>query len=195
MYQGLSILYDWSLSICQSGWAHWGSEQGSWQCFSDVTNQGKAAKWQTPHNPPESLLTGYKWRTEETVKGLNPGVISKVGCVTVMRLHRLSASAKQCQNRWSRSPPVYRDLSMHHDWPLKKSHCRFANQIERKFESVRGPGWGYQCCFADVTNRVKLRLRCRPSRLETGRKVTVGLNRSKWQKPYSFHVICFQPDF
>ena len=38
-----------------------------------------------------------------------------------MRLHQLSPSAKQCQNHWSRSPLVYRDLSMHHDWPLKKA--------------------------------------------------------------------------
>ena len=27
------------------------------------------------------------------------------------------------------------DLNTRHDWPDKKSHCRFANQVEGKFET------------------------------------------------------------
>ena len=29
-----------------------------------------------------------------------------------------------------RLPPVFQYLSTHHDWPVKKSHCQFANQVE-----------------------------------------------------------------
>ena len=33
----------------------------------------------------------------------------------------LSPSAKKRQNPCSRPPPVYQDLSTHHDWPVKKA--------------------------------------------------------------------------
>ena len=47
----------------------------------------------------------------------------------------LSLSAKQRQDPSSGPTAVYQDLSMHHNniGPLK-SHCRFADQDERKFE-------------------------------------------------------------
>ena len=32
-------------------------------------------------------------------------------------------SAKQCQNPCSGLPAVYPDLSMHHNWPVKKDLC------------------------------------------------------------------------
>ena len=32
-------------------------------------------------------------------------------------------------------PPVYQDLSRHHDWPVYKSNRRFANQVDRKLET------------------------------------------------------------
>ena len=32
----------------------------------------------------------------------------------------LSASAKHCQNSCFGAPPMWQDLSMHHDWPGKK---------------------------------------------------------------------------
>ena len=32
-------------------------------------------------------------------------------------------------------PPVYQDLSTFHNWPVKKSRCRFASHVERKFET------------------------------------------------------------
>ena len=36
-------------------------------------------------------------------------------------LKGLSASAKQRRNPCSGFPPVYQDLSRHHDWPVKKA--------------------------------------------------------------------------
>ena len=33
-------------------------------------------------------------------------------------------------------PPVFQDLIMRHEWPVcQKSHCRFASQVEWKFET------------------------------------------------------------
>ena len=50
----------------------------------------------------------------------------------------LTPSVKQCQNPCSGLPAVYPDLSMHHDWPVKKALVLFvviANQVEGKFET------------------------------------------------------------
>ena len=44
----------------------------------------------------------------------------------------LSPSVKQCQNPCSGPPPVYKDLSARHDWPVKKAIVDFANQVEWK---------------------------------------------------------------
>ena len=33
---------------------------------------------------------------------------------------------------------MYQDLSTPYDWPVEKSHCQFANQVERKFETHSG---------------------------------------------------------
>ena len=64
-------------------------------------------------------------------------------------------SAKQRWHPCSGPPPVYHDLSMCHDWPVKKGIVSgFANQDERKFvEFVGGREQGSRCCFADVTNQ------------------------------------------
>ena len=40
----------------------------------------------------------------------------------------LRPSVKQRRNPCSGSSVVYQDWSNRHDWPVKKSHCRFANQ-------------------------------------------------------------------
>ena len=58
-----------------------------------------------------------------------------VACATDETKLWLRQSVKQCRNPCSRSPAVYQDLSTCHDWPVKKSHCRFANQVEGKFET------------------------------------------------------------
>ena len=42
-----------------------------------------------------------------------------VVCVTEETKLRLSPSAKQRQNPCSGPPPVYKDLSTRHDWPVK----------------------------------------------------------------------------
>ena len=51
------------------------------------------------------------------------------------KLCRLSPFAKQHRKSFSEPPAVSQDLSTRHDWSIKKSHCRFANQYERKFET------------------------------------------------------------
>ena len=48
-----------------------------------------------------------------------------VGCATDETKLWLSPSAKQCRNPCSGSPPVYQDLSMRHDWPVKKAIVDF----------------------------------------------------------------------
>ena len=58
-----------------------------------------------------------------------------VACATDETKLWLRPSVKQRRNPCSRSPAVYQDLSTCHDWPVKKSHCRFANQVEGKFET------------------------------------------------------------
>ena len=51
----------------------------------------------------------------------------------------LSPSAKQCRNPCSGPPPVYQDLSTHHDWPVKQATVDLiANQDERKFQHSSG---------------------------------------------------------
>ena len=73
-----------------------------------------------------------------------------IACATDDSKLWLSPSAKQRWNPCSGSPPVCQDLNTYHDWPVKKSRCLFANQIERKFEtsfryfveSVVGPEQG-----------------------------------------------------
>ena len=47
----------------------------------------------------------------------------------------LRPSVKQRRNPCSGSSPVHQDWSTRHDWPVKKRHCRFANQVEGKFET------------------------------------------------------------
>ena len=47
----------------------------------------------------------------------------------------LRPSVKQRRNPCSGSSPVYQEWSTRHDWPVKKSHCRVANQVEGKFET------------------------------------------------------------
>ena len=47
----------------------------------------------------------------------------------------LRPSVKQDRNPCSGSSPVYQEWSTRHDWPVKKSHCRVANQVEGKFET------------------------------------------------------------
>lgn len=44
----------------------------------------------------------------------------------------IHSCAKHHQNTWFGYPPVYQDLSTHHDWPVKKSHCWFAKWIRLK---------------------------------------------------------------
>ena len=48
-----------------------------------------------------------------------------VGCATDETKLWLSPPAKQCRNPCSGYPPVYQDLSMRHDWPVKKAIVDF----------------------------------------------------------------------
>ena len=64
---------------------------------------------------------------------------------------------KQCRRPCSRPPPEYQDLSMHHDWHVKKaivegnSECTFSGN---SLSSLGEPAeQGYPHYFADVTNR------------------------------------------
>ena len=46
----------------------------------------------------------------------------------------LSSSAKQRQNTCSGSPPVYQDLSTHHQWSVKKVIVDLPITLKKKFE-------------------------------------------------------------
>ena len=46
----------------------------------------------------------------------------------------LNLSAKQRWNPCSESPPVYQNLSMHHDWPVEDTIVDFPVRFEKKFE-------------------------------------------------------------
>ena len=73
----------------------------------------------------------------------------------------LSLSVKQCQNHCSGSPPVFQDLSTHHDWPVKKAIVDLPIKMKGNFvASIGGPEPGYQRCFAVVTNRGTWRYIC-----------------------------------
>ena len=50
----------------------------------------------------------------------------------------LSLSAKQCWNPCSGSPPVYQDLSMHHDWLVKKAIVDLPIRLKGKLEHTSG---------------------------------------------------------
>ena len=50
----------------------------------------------------------------------------------------LSPSKKQRRNPCTGPPPVNQDLNSRNVWPVEKSHCRFAEQDERKFETYFG---------------------------------------------------------
>ena len=61
-------------------------------------------------------------------------------------------------------PTVHQDYSARHDWPVKKVICDLQIRLEgnsKRTSGIRvrwGPEKGPRCCFADVTNREKLRL-------------------------------------
>ena len=47
----------------------------------------------------------------------------------------LSTSAKQHRNPFSRLPPLYQDLSMRHDWPVKKAIVDLPIRLKGKFKT------------------------------------------------------------
>ena len=88
-----------------------------------------------------------------------------VGCATDETKLWLSLSAKQCRNPCSGSPPVYQDLSMHHDWPVKKAIVDFSNRLKGNWNCFSANllsqdlslchDWPVKKAIVDLSNRLK----------------------------------------
>ena len=107
-------------------------------------------------------------------------LVPGTGYRTIERLHQflnffpllgisaVSLSAKQPQKPCSRSPPVYQDLSMCHDWPVKKAivdlPIRMKGNSKHSSGSLlsllRAQNKDLGTALQTTLTRVKLHLRC-----------------------------------
>jgi len=74
------------------------------------------------------LYTGYSNRARILVPS----------CATDEIKLRLSPSAKQCRNPCSTPPPVYQDLSMCRDWPVKKAIVDLPIRLKGNLKLISG---------------------------------------------------------
>ena len=88
----------------------------------------------------------------------------------------LSLSAKQFQNPRPGPPAVYRDSSMHHDWPVKKTIVDLPISMKENSKCISSTSLsllGAQnkdvgtACSSRLLTKVKLCLQCRLSALTT----------------------------
>ena len=107
-------------------------------------------------------------------------LVPGTGYRTIERLHQflnffpllgisaVSLSAKQPQKPCSRSPPVYQDLSMCHDWPVKKAIVDLPIRMKRNSKHssgsllslLRAQNKDLGTALQTTLTRVKLHLRC-----------------------------------
>ena len=81
-------------------------------------------------------LKGIKFHERNTCASMQ--CFREVACAADETNLRLSPSAKQRRYSFSEPPPVYRDLSTRHDWPVKKAI--FDLPIKMKGNSKRTSG-------------------------------------------------------
>ena len=76
---------------------------------------------QLPHPVLECPVCSHYQVSDNSLHIRTPSILTTINLAPQTEINfYLSRSAKQCWNPYSGPLPVYQDLSMRHDWPLKR---------------------------------------------------------------------------